>query len=497
MRNRSIFGWKLSESRVVSVVELESGTQNDVVCPCCGDFMVAAHSNKGIASYLRHQSNAECRYSYETQLHLSAKEFIERVKLIPHPYSSGIFDSSDCEMVGVKNVRLEVYRDGRVPDIVCQIGKEEYFVEVTNTHETPPEKIVDFRKQGRSALELFLVGMDSDSLLNSYENVKVQITALNPLNPFWDFIEQQTAISISKERSMLLRKIARHRNQVKRITKNISEREEQAEERIARIKQRIGKWQEKERNQKELCKEIEALANDLQVAVLRLEEEKSSLNQELELLKKTIYFNKLEAEKIIKNARVEAEQQREKVRIEVRNDVLAELASEIEDAKKNAQMITDNARQQELSMVEDAKREAQQLLDDAHYKITIELKAALDKKGVSNEALTELENRVKWLRQETENLEEKKAELESGVDLDRLCSQQKDLQKAITKEAKRLNDLKEIGDKYVKIINGIALDFKQLDTAEYFSRLPERIQKKIKVNRMILEIQNSIEYEPL
>ncbi|MFA0347270.1 hypothetical protein AB4486_09900 [Vibrio sp. 10N.222.55.C6] len=497
MRNRSIFGWKLSESRVVSVVDLESGTQDDVVCPCCGDFMVAAHSNKGIASYLRHQSNADCLYSYETQLHLSAKEFIEREKLIPHPYSSGIFDSSDCEMVGVKNVRLEVYRDGRIPDVVCQIGREEYYVEVTNTHETPPDKIMDFRKQGRSAIELFLVGLDSDSLLNSYENVKVQITALNPLNPFWDFIEQQAAMSISKERSMLLRKIARHRKQVQRITENISEREEQAKERVDRIKQRVGKWQEKEREQKELYKQIKSLANDLQVVVLRLEEEKSSLNQELEQLKQAIYLNKLEAGRIINNARVEAEQQREKVRVEVRDDVLAELASEIEDTRKNAQMITDNALKQELSMIESAQTTAQQILDGAHYKITSELEVALDRKGVSNEALTELENRVKWLKQETESLEEKKAELESGVNLDRLWSKQQDLQRAISKEVNRLNDFKEVGDKYVKIINSIALDFKQLDTAEYASLLPERIQKKIKVNRMILEMQNSIEYEPL
>ena len=400
-------------------------------------------------------------------------------------------------MVRVKNFRLEVYRDGRVPDVVCQIDREEYYVEVTNTHETPPDKIVDFRKQGRSTLELFLVGLDSDSLLNSYENVKVQITALNPLNPFWNFIEQQAALSIIKERSMLLRKIARYRNQVQRITENISEREEQAKERVARIKQRVEKWQEKEREQKELYKQIKSLANDLQVVVLRLEEEKSSLNHELEQLKQAIYLNKLEAGRIINNARVEAEQQREKVKGEVRDDVLAELASEIEDTRNNAQMITDNALQQELSMVESAQRTAQQILDGAHYKITSELEAALDRKGVSNEALTELENRVKRLKQETESLEEKKAELESGVNLDKLWSKQQDLQRAISKETNRLNDLKEVGDKYIKIINSIALDFKQLDTAEYASLFPERIQKKIKVNRMILEMQNSIEYEPL
>ncbi|EGR3453980.1 hypothetical protein [Vibrio parahaemolyticus] len=497
MRNRSIFGWKLSESRVVSVAELESGTQDDVVCPCCGDFMVAAHSNKGIASYLRHQSNAECLYAYETQLHLSAKEFIEREKAIPHPYSSGIFDSSDCEMVGVKNVRLEVYRDGRIPDIVCQIGREEYYVEVTNTHETPPDKIVDFRRQGRSALELFLVGLDSDSLLSSYENVKVQITALNPLNPFWDFIEQQAAVSISKERSMLLRKIARHRKQVQRITESISEREEKAEERVARIKQRVEKWRERELEQKELYKQIESLANDLQVAVLRLKEEKSSLNQELEQLKKVIYIKRLESEKIINNARLEAEQQREKIRAEVRNDVLADLASDIEDAKQSAHMIEGNARRQESTLIEEAHKSAKQILDDAHNKVANELEAALKRKGISSAALIDLESRVYWLKQETEALEEKQAELESGVNLDELWRKKQDLLGEVNKEISHLNEIKELGDKYVKIMNGIVLDFKQLDTSDYFSLLPERVQKKIKTNRMILEMQNAIEYEPM
>ncbi len=134
----------------------------------------------------------------------------------------------------------------------------------------------------------------------------------------------------------------------------------------------------------------------------------------------------------------------------------------------------------------------------ANFGLFAEMSAKpLDRKGVSSEALTELENRVKWLRKETENLEEKKAELESGVNLDELWSKQQHLLGAIDKETNRLNDLKEVGDKYVKIINDIAIDFKQLDTADYASLLPERIQKKIKTNRMILEMQNSIEYEPL
>lgn len=482
MKNRSIFGWKLSECRIVSVAELESGTQDDVVCPCCGDFMVAAHSNKGIASYLRHQSNAECRYSYETQLHLSAKEFIDRVKAIPHPYTSGIFDSSDCEMVGVKNVRLEVYRDGRIPDIVCQIGREEYYVEVTNTHEIPPDKIVDFRKQGRSVIELFLVGLDSDSWLNSYEDVKVQITALNPLNPFWDVIEQQAAVSISKERSMLLRKIARHRKQVQRITESISDREEKTEKRVARIKQRVEEWKERELVQKELYKQIKSLANDLKVAVLGLKKNKSLLNEELvrlneELvrLKEEITINGLEASEIINNARMEAEQQREKIRAEVRSDVLADLASDIEEAHKRAK----------------------EILGDAQNKLASELEAALKTKGISSKELIDLESRLSCLKRETEDLEEKKEKLESGVNLDELLRQKKDLEGDVEKEQSYLNEIRERGDKYVKIINDIALDLKKLDTSEYFDLLPERIQKKIGSHPMVLKLQNTIEYEPM
>ncbi|MBY7667252.1 hypothetical protein [Vibrio anguillarum] len=497
MKSRSVFGWKLSESRIVSVSELISGIQDDVVCPCCGDFMVAAHSNKGIASYLRHQSDADCLYSYETQLHLSAKEFIEREKTIPHPYSSGVFSSNDCEMVGVKNVRLEVYCDGRIPDIICQIGREEYFVEVTNTHETPPDKIVDFRKQGRSALELFLVALDSDSFLNSYDNVKVQIIALNPLNPFWDFIEHQAATSIRKERSVLLRKVARHRKQVQRITSSIAERQEKAKEKIAQIEQRVSKWKEREQKQKDLYEQIESLVYDLQTAVERLKEDKSGLNQELEDIKQAIHFKQLESEKIISEALKKIASEREKTRKDMKSSILTELTIEIEEARQDAQKIREKAKEQESNLIENAHNHASQIIGSAQYKVAREVESALDRKSVSEASLSSLENRVASLRQETEELEEKKSQLEENANLDELWSIQRRLLNEIEKQNQYLGELKTTGDNYVKIMNGIAMDLKQVDTSGYFSLLPERVQKKIKVNRMILELQNSIEYEPI
>ncbi|EGR3415480.1 hypothetical protein DMJ31_18485 [Vibrio parahaemolyticus] len=83
------------------------------------------------------------------------------------------------------------------------------------------------------------------------------------------------------------------------------------------------------------------------------------------------------------------------------------------------------------------------------------------------------------------------------MNLDELWRKKQDLLGEVNKEINHLNEIKERGDKYVKIINGIALDFKQLDTSDYFFLLPERVQKKIKTNRMILEMQNATEYEPI
>lgn len=495
MKNRSVFGWKLSENRVVSVSELTSGIQDDVVCPCCGDFMVAAHSNKGIASYLRHQSDAECRYSYETQLHLSAKEFIERTKTIPHPYSSGVFDSNDCEMVGVKNVRLEVYRDGRIPDIICQIGREEYYVEVTNTHENPADKIVDFRRQGRNALELFLIGLDSGSYLTSYDHVKVQITALNLLNPIWDFIEQQTATSIGKERSALLRKIARHRKQVQRITASIAEREEKAGEKVAKIRRRVSKWEEKEQKQKGLYEQIKRLVDDLQTAVQRHKEEKSALNQELEKITKKIHLKNLEAEKIIDDAKQKIAMEYDHMRDEIKLHILNELKAEVVDAKESARLVVKNARKQESKIIEQAHNQAAQVLRNIELRVANEVEAALERKNISNISLKELESRIAKLKIEAEKLEEKKVQLEQGKNLDQLWQEYKGLLNDVEEQQKSLGKLKELGDKYVKVMNNIAIDLKEVKESEYFALLPERIQQKVKVNRIILNLQNSIEYE--
>ncbi|AXN29772.1 hypothetical protein [Vibrio coralliilyticus] len=496
MKNRSVLGWKLSESRVVSVSELTSGIQDDVVCPCCGDFMVAAHSNKGIASYLRHQSDAECRYSYETQLHLSAKEFIERTKTIPHPYSSGVFDSSDCEMVGVRNVRLEVYQDGRIPDIICQIGREEYYVEVANTHENPPNKIIDFRKQDRNALELFLVGLDSNSYLNSYDYVKVQITALNLLNPIWDFIEQQAATSIGKERSTLLRKIARHRKQVQRIAESIAEREEKADEKVAKIQRRVSKWEEKEQKQKGLYEQIKQLVDDLQTAVQRLKEEKSALNQELEKITQKIYLKNLEAEKIIDDAKQKIALEYDRTRDKMKSHILNELRTEVADAKESAHLVMENARKQESKIVEQAHSQAAQTLRYAELTVAREVESALERKNISDISLNELESRIARLKIENEELEEKKVQLEQGTNLDELWQKQKAMLNDLEKQQESLDELKKVGDKYVKIVNGIAMDLKQIKKSDYFELLPERVQKKINVNRIILDTQNSIEYEP-
>jgi chromosome segregation ATPase len=400
-------------------------------------------------------------------------------------------------MVPIKNVRLEVYRDGRIPDVVCQVGREEYYVEVTNTHEIPSDKIVEFRRQGRSALELVVDSLDSSSYLESYDDVKVQLTALNPLNPIWDLIEYQAAVSINRERSELLRKVAKHRKQVQRISKSIPEREGKAQRKVERLERKVAEWQEREAYHHDLYKQIALLVEGLQTAVERLNHDKTVLSQELEFIQSLVAQKKKESEQIISNARQKMASEYDQQKRHLTETILAELEEEVTTAKKNADAILNQAKEREAEILSSAKAHSQDIEAQARFRVEHEVNIALEQKELSKNTLNELESSVVELQLEVGALQAKKAQLEERLNLDHLLTVQRNASERVDKLEAQLEDIKALGNQYVKLINEIAIDLKSVSTSDYFELLPERVQKKMKANRMILEMQSSIEYEPV
>ncbi|MGY3569341.1 competence protein CoiA family protein [Vibrio paucivorans] len=55
----------------VSIEDVSSGLQDNVVCACCGAKLVA-NKGKKRAWYFSHYFDEACALAYETQLHLTA-----------------------------------------------------------------------------------------------------------------------------------------------------------------------------------------------------------------------------------------------------------------------------------------------------------------------------------------------------------------------------------------------------------------------------------------
>ncbi|AXN32758.1 hypothetical protein [Vibrio coralliilyticus] len=126
---------------------------------------------------------------------------------------------------------------------------------------------------------------------------------------------------------------------MQRIAESIAEREEKADEKVAKIQRRVSKWEEKEQKQKGLYEQIKQLVDDLQTAVQRLKEEKSALNQELEKITQKIYLKNLEAEKIIDDAKQKIALEYDRTRDKMKSHILNELRTEVADAKESAHLV--------------------------------------------------------------------------------------------------------------------------------------------------------------
>ncbi|MDE1311372.1 competence protein CoiA family protein [Vibrio aestuarianus] len=137
----------------VSIESVESGLQDNIVCACCGAKLIA-NKGKKRAWYFSHYFDEVCILAYETQLHLTAKEYFAKVGKIPLPLDIGWVTPDACSELNISGVQVEVYMDGRRPDLVVEVGSEQYWVEIANKHKCEADKIWDCRTNGKNVIEI-------------------------------------------------------------------------------------------------------------------------------------------------------------------------------------------------------------------------------------------------------------------------------------------------------------------------------------------------------
>lgn len=167
--------------RLVRVEDVPSGLACDCYCPTpgCGARFVAVHCSPPRQSHFRHYSAEDCGASYESAVHLLAKQILNREKRIMLPYLDvGI--SRSIAKVGTFGVterlverqpfafdraELEVWMDGRVPDVVLwkrdRDGNDHrLLVEIVVSHDVSEEKLRWIRENDLATIKVYLGGVD-------------------------------------------------------------------------------------------------------------------------------------------------------------------------------------------------------------------------------------------------------------------------------------------------------------------------------------------------
>lgn len=92
-----------------------------------------------------HYDDIDCKYGYETQLHIIAKKIIEKSKQILIPKVSfnlgrEQISFANSQLIKVDSVEIEHRTNNFVPDLVLKVGKQVLFVEIYVTHAVGEEK---------------------------------------------------------------------------------------------------------------------------------------------------------------------------------------------------------------------------------------------------------------------------------------------------------------------------------------------------------------------
>lgn len=146
------------DGHITSIDSVQSGANCNCFCIDCGTPLIAAkgpqnrHHFKHSPSYER--SN-DCGWAPESELHLKAKEVIEKHKQIKAPLGTLgkerfclVFDS----------VKLETPDPGicRIPDITAMKDGEVFNIEIAVTHRCDKGKIDDLKRNGKNCIEIDL-----------------------------------------------------------------------------------------------------------------------------------------------------------------------------------------------------------------------------------------------------------------------------------------------------------------------------------------------------
>lgn len=148
---------------ILHISQVVSGLACNCICPSCGEKLIARKGNR-VSHHFAHYKTDECKYGYETSLHLAAKQMIAESKVIYIPPLFLFFQDtgketmliSEAKSIPIDDVFLEQNEGDMIPDIIVISSGKRLFIEIFVSHAVDQEKIKKLKKHNVSTIEIDL-----------------------------------------------------------------------------------------------------------------------------------------------------------------------------------------------------------------------------------------------------------------------------------------------------------------------------------------------------
>ena len=177
------FGLKNGE--IIDISKVVSGLKCECVCPNCKSPLIARKGSKTI-HHFAHYKAPECKFAYETAIHLMSKKIFEKHKRIKVPEVEILIGKNYFKhytlyyenYVNFDLVTTEKKLENIVPDIILEVNGKKLLVEIAVTHfiddsknkKIHPHKFstieIDLSKEKRDINEEYLTEILIDKLDN-------------------------------------------------------------------------------------------------------------------------------------------------------------------------------------------------------------------------------------------------------------------------------------------------------------------------------------------
>ena len=303
----------------VSVDDVERGLACSCTCIDCGSRLVAKKGGFKAKNFAHSPDDAKakmCNWSYETDLHIIAKEVIRKSKILSIPMGLNDYQNMVLNFDEVEEEKT-LDESKRRPDITAYFNGETIHVEIAVSNPCDKEKVISLRKQNLNVLEVYLDDFVPSSDIITFDEVKKHIYQAYKK---WLCICPSGYIGslINEHERAYLRDLIEKRKTVEVQVAEIENKLEMAEgklsEKLVTIEQNDYYLQTLQRK------------NDAFIEGLKRNNEtyQQQLNQEIESLKEDLYWLNQGKSKLTREKEYNYEQQR----TQALNDAQAQFNSE-------------------------------------------------------------------------------------------------------------------------------------------------------------------------